>query len=76
VLRWILDGATAPDGRRVKLDGLRVGGRWITSLEALQRFAEALTPMQTTEPVAPPRTATTRERATARAAKRLEQAGI
>jgi hypothetical protein len=44
VLRWVLEGSRAPDGRAVKLEALRVGGRWVTSREALQRFAEALTP--------------------------------
>jgi len=76
VLRWILDGAVGPDGARVKLDGLRVGGRWITSREALQRFAEALTPGQTAKSGAPSRAPTTRERANTRAAKRLEAIGI
>ena len=40
--RWILTGVRAIDGRRVKLEALRVGTRWLTSEEALQRFAEAL----------------------------------
>jgi hypothetical protein len=44
LLRWVLEGAKAPDGARVRLEALRVGGRWITSREAIQRFAVALTP--------------------------------
>jgi hypothetical protein len=44
VLRWILRGAKAPDGHRVHLEAVRLGGRWLTSKEGLQRFAEALTP--------------------------------
>src|SRR5262245_35860784 len=41
--RWILAGAAAPDGRRVRLEAVRLGGRWVTSEEALARFAQALT---------------------------------
>jgi hypothetical protein len=44
LLRWVLDGSRAPDGTLVRLEALRVGGRYVTSREALQRFAEALTP--------------------------------
>jgi hypothetical protein len=44
ILRWVTIGALSPDGKRVRLDAVRLGGRWITSREALQRFAEALTP--------------------------------
>src|SRR5882672_11290813 len=42
--RWVLDGVKLADGRRVRLEALRLGGRWVTSLEAIQRFAEAQTP--------------------------------
>jgi hypothetical protein len=44
LLRWILKGATGPGGRRVRLEAVRIGGRWVTSAEALQRFFERLTP--------------------------------
>jgi putative transposase len=43
VLRWITHGVPGPDGRRVKLEAVRVGGRWLTSVEALARWAERLT---------------------------------
>src|SRR5260370_41637777 len=36
--RWILHGV-----RGVQLDGARIGGRWVTSREALDRFSAALT---------------------------------
>ena len=39
VFRWILTGVNSPTGR-VHLEAIRVGGRWLTSMEALQRFAE------------------------------------
>lgn len=38
VKRWILRGS-----RGVRLEGIRVGGQWITSREALERFSAALT---------------------------------
>jgi hypothetical protein len=37
-LRWVVRGV-----RGVKLDAIRLGGRWVTSLEALNRFATKLT---------------------------------
>jgi hypothetical protein len=43
VLRWVLQGAAGAAGNVVKLEALRLGGRWVTSREALQRFAEKLT---------------------------------
>jgi hypothetical protein len=43
VLRWVQEGQRAPDGRIVKLEAIRIGGRLCTSREALQRFGEALT---------------------------------
>jgi hypothetical protein len=43
LVRWITDGAKARDGSTVKLDAIRLGGRWITSKEALIRFMDRLT---------------------------------
>jgi hypothetical protein len=42
VLRWILDGIQVGD-TRVRLEAVRVGSRWLTSEEALQRFADQIT---------------------------------
>jgi hypothetical protein len=77
VLRWITDGVPGPDGQRVRLEGVRVGGRWLTSEEALARWAERLTPrVQDLDPVRVPRTPAQRRRAAERAAIELEKAGI
>jgi hypothetical protein len=38
LLRWITRGV-----RGVRLEAVRLGGRWVTSKEALQRFADRLT---------------------------------
>jgi hypothetical protein len=43
VLRWILDGVKIPAGR-VRLEAIRIGGRWLTSIEAMERFAARQTP--------------------------------
>jgi hypothetical protein len=76
ILRWVLKGAPGPNGTRVKLEALRLGGRWLTSREALQRFAEALTPRLDDSPVPTPRTPAARARAAERAGKELEILGI
>jgi hypothetical protein len=44
LLRWVVHGAKGPAGAMIRLDAIRIGGRWMTSREALQRFAERLTP--------------------------------
>jgi hypothetical protein len=61
----------------VRLEGLRLGSRWVTTRQALQRFAEALTPRLGGTGSAPaPRTEAKRRRASERAASELERAGI
>jgi hypothetical protein len=76
VLRWITDGIPGPDGQRVKLEAVRLGGRWLTSQEALARWAERLTPRLDSEPAPTPRTPAQRRRASERAGKNLERLGI
>lgn len=75
-LRWVLKGAKALDGTVVKLEAIRLGGRWITSREALQRFAERLTPSLDPRPAPAPRTDARRRRAAERAAAELERRGL
>ena|SRR5437016_13994703 len=75
VLRWILRGVPGPDGERVRLEGLRLGGHWITSREAIQRFAEALTPDLGAAPRLA-RSPTARKRSSEAAGRRLEKLGI
>jgi hypothetical protein len=45
LLRWINPGV-----RGVRLEAARLGGRWVTSHEALQRFAERLTAARASPP--------------------------
>jgi hypothetical protein len=44
--RWAKRGLKGPNGRRVLLETVRIGGRNCTSIEALQRFFERLTPAE------------------------------
>jgi hypothetical protein len=44
LFRWIVAGLRVADGRTVRLQAIKIGGRWLTSAEALTRFAAALTP--------------------------------
>ena len=76
ILRWVLNGARSPDGQIVPLEAVRLGGRWVTSREALQRFAERLTPQTSDTQASPARTPRQRRRAAEIAAKELEKMGI
>jgi hypothetical protein len=74
VWRWGLKGVRAIDGRVVKLELARVGGRWLTSKEALQRFSAALAP--TNDDAEPIRTPTTRRRESDATKKKLKELGV
>jgi hypothetical protein len=76
LLRWILRGTKAPGGQTVRLEALRLGGRWVTSREALQRFAETLTPRMDVGAAAGPLTEAKRRKASERAAAELEKLGV
>lgn len=76
LLRWITHGSKAPDGRVVRLEAARVGARWFTSKAAIHRFSERLTPAFGNNDEIKLRTLKGRERASARAARELEDAGI
>src|SRR5262249_1574261 len=56
VLRHITRGVRLATGTRIKLEGMRLGGRWVTSVEAVQRFSDRLTAAalgKDTQPEAP-----------------------
>jgi hypothetical protein len=77
LLRWITAGARSPSGERVRLEAVRLGGRWMTSREALQRFAERLTPrLDTAASTATPQTPGQRQHAAERAERELNKIGI
>lgn len=77
VYRWAFKGARVPGGGRLKLEIMRVGGRWVTSREALLRWSLALTEAhgETVADETAPRTSTQREREAAKAGKRLAEIG-
>ena len=66
VYRWMTDGV-----RSVKLESLCVGGTRCTSIEALQRFFDALTTQADSQHAPPPR----RKQIEA-AERRLQKAGV
>jgi hypothetical protein len=78
VFRWITKGMRTAGGQTVKLEAVRVGGRWITSRGAVARFVAALTtaadPVSTT-PSPPRRTSAARRRASEKAAATLKSMG-
>lgn len=76
VYRWILTGLKSPSGELVKLEGIRLGDKWVTSKEAMQRFAERLTPDVNVRSAPAPRTARQRQRAVERVERELLEAGI
>jgi hypothetical protein len=76
VYRWVLRGVPGPDGRRIKLEATRLGRAWVTSRQALARFAAALTPKLDDEPLAMPRSPQARRKASERAAKQLAKVGV
>src|SRR5262245_188130 len=76
ILRWILFGVKNPNGERIRLEGIRFGGKWVTSRDALQRFAERLTPDLNGQASVALETPIRRMRSAERARKRLDKVGI
>jgi len=76
LVRWIQRGARGPAGDRIRLEAVRLGGRWLTSQEALQRFMERLTPALEPGQMAQPRTPAERLRSSERAGAELARLGI
>jgi hypothetical protein len=72
-LRWILRGAKTADGRVIRLAAVRVGGRWVSSVQALDRFLAELTAAALPGPTAPAPTERD-ERRTRRAGERAGDA--
>jgi hypothetical protein len=75
VWRWVLKGCQGPDGQRVRLEAVRLGGKWLTTDQAVQDFSDRLTPQFDDQPAAP-RTPGKRERASRRAGAALERMGV
>ncbi len=78
VWRWCFAGVKVPGVGVIRLECVRLSGRWLTSSEAISRFVARQTPPAEgdTPPAAAPRTPAARKRASERAAKELERIGI
>jgi hypothetical protein len=76
IWRWCRQGVKVPGVGVVKLECIRVSGRWLTSAEAISRFVAKQTPQSEAEAMPTPRTPTQRRKASERAAKELEALGI
>src|SRR5262245_25487625 len=80
VFRWLTRGVRLPGGQILRLEGLRLADRWLTTCEAVQRFLVAQHEahgLHASNPgPTPPRTPAQRQRAAERAAARLEDLGI
>jgi hypothetical protein len=76
IWRWCRQGVQVPGVGVVKLECVRLSGRWLTSEEAISRFVAAQTPAADTESQPPPRAPTQRRRASERAARELDRIGI
>ncbi len=74
IIRWIVDGCVGPDGKVVRLEAVRLGARWVTDEDALQRFVERLTPKA--ESRTAPRPPTSRRNADERADRALRERGL
>jgi hypothetical protein len=77
--RAIRPGVLAENGERIRLEAVRTGGCWITSVEAVQRFVDRLTraalgDVETAD--VPSAVSKTRERELARVDRELDEAGI
>jgi hypothetical protein len=72
IFRWIMSGVRLPDGMLLHLEARRVGGRWLTSREAIQRFIDAQTPNRANGSAS----RAERTKNAARAGKELERAGF
>ena len=77
VFRWVTKGARAADRRAVRLEAVRVGGRWLTSKGAITRFVALLTTTDSAVPASLPaaRSTTTRRKSSERAARELQRRG-
>jgi hypothetical protein len=79
VLRHITRGTRLPGGEVIRLEGARLGGRWITSVESIQRYIERLTAVSLGDepcPALPMRTSVRRQRELDRVHRELDKAGI
>ena len=74
LFRWVVHGAKTFDGRRVRLEAIRLGMRWQTSRAAVERFIAARSNFPESDEEA--RSPAERKRASDHAARELEAMGV
>jgi hypothetical protein len=74
--RWAHVGVCRQDGARVRLEVVKLGGRWLTSGPAIERFIAHQTPSLDPPHDPTPRTPQEREDAAERARRDLEDLGL
>ncbi|QDU21822.1 DUF1580 domain-containing protein [Urbifossiella limnaea] len=76
VVRHIQEGVRLADGTTLRLEGVRIGGRLVTSRAAVVRFVAAQQPAAAEQPAAtPPRSPAQRATAADAAGERLKALG-
>jgi hypothetical protein len=75
LFRWCRDGVRSPRGELVRLECCRLGGRWLTSLEAISRFSQRLTP-DFSKTIPMPRSTANRKRHQEAVSRKLDEIGI
>jgi hypothetical protein len=76
IWRWCRQGVKVEGVGVVRLECVRLSGRWLTSEQAISRFVAAQTPPSEGEAVPAPRTPTLHRKSSERAARELERIGI
>jgi hypothetical protein len=76
VFRWVTKGVRGPDGQRIRLEGARLAGRWVTTPQAIVRFLQAQTPNLDNVPERFPTPPSVRRRASERAEAELKKLGV
>ncbi len=80
IFRWMVDGVRPKNGNadapKIRLESIMVGSTRCTSIEALQRFFDALTQAaEPTAPIVPPPVSKSRAKSIEAAERRLARAG-
>jgi len=77
IVRLITKGSRLPDGTILRLDALRLGNQWVTSLEAIEEYGRRLAAARIgrdSQPV--PRPSAARRKELERVARELDSAGL
>ncbi|WP_406699151.1 hypothetical protein V5E97_09755 [Singulisphaera sp. Ch08] len=76
LMRWHTKGIHGADGERHRLWAIRLGGRWVSTDEEIQRFLDRLNPGSEAESGSAVRSPATRSKAATAADRELTRLGI